>query len=162
MFNSPADRNPVGLIPFGYQTGMRMQYNVTPRHAVAFVDWAINYGLQRPFRIEFPHGGSGLWFGEKLALVTTSAPDEFSSVVGNWPIPPYPLSYGAQRSVLFLSIRAAGFSFNPVPVEFCVPPCAYELATRFIWWHIEKGNAVAGYTSNGVLWIKSFPGATVS
>jgi len=106
--------------------------------------------------MEFPNGG-GLWFGIKVNIITTSPPDEFSSVVGNWGLPPYPLGYGPHKNVLALMIRQAGFSMHPFPVEFYVPLEHRETATLFVWQHIEKGKAVAGYSGNGVQWIKSFP-----
>jgi hypothetical protein len=156
-FHSPADNHPVGLLPFGYVNGSRTQYTVAPRQAVAFTDWCINYGLRRPFRLEFPKGG-GLWWGPLLSIVTTSPPEEFSSVVGNWSIPPYPLGCGeGQRKILEMLVRQAGLSTHREPVEYCIPDTTElrDLATRFVWMHMEKGKPIAAYFNNGVWWIRT-------
>jgi hypothetical protein len=157
-FHSPADNKGIGLIPFGYVNGSRMKYSVQPRHALAFVDWAINYGLNKPFRLEFPNGSRGIWWVPALDLITTSAPDEFSSVVGHWPLPPYPIGCGdGQKRILVMLMYQAGLRFQPIPTEYCVPATLElrEMITRFIWHHIDRGKPVAAYYNNGVWWIRS-------
>lgn len=153
---SPADRHKVGLAPFGYVTGMRSIYHAFPRTAFAFVDWCIRYGLQRPFRVEFPEGG-GLWFGKSVSVVTTSAPEEFSSVCGNWPLEPYPLSYGPGRRIIELELQRIGLRIHPMVTEYAVPLSLTHELCKFVAVCFENGNAVAGYASNGVWWIRVSP-----
>lgn len=158
---SPADRRPVGLAPADYVDGARVQYRAPHRTALAFVDWCVTYGLNKQFRIGFPKGG-GLWFGSYVDIVTTSSPEEFSSVCGNWSIEPYPLSYGAGRKLIELEMRQNGLRLPATETQYVIPlSCRYPMI-KFIALCFEKGFPIAGYHNNGVWWLRVTPPAMIS